>query len=351
MGSEKFCLRWNDFETNISSAFRELRDDKDFFDVTLACDDEQIQAHKVILSACSPFFRNVLRRNPHQNPLLYLKGVKYTDLQSVLNFMYHGEVNVAQEELNSFLAVAEDLRVKGLTQNQSGSSSSRPKETYSTSKPQQDIPKVRAPPDPTPPPKRSRPTPPTSYSQDDDDIQEVVPVKTEPREHVPTPAPVEMYHPAPSPSVHHVTSATVQPSHTAQQSQQLQQMDDSLQYTGDESYDDYGQYGADGGYDGAMVEPGMGAHDNNKGSLQDPKEMDQYIVRSNGKDYLCVLCNQFSHHSRHSVRNHVESKHFPNSFSYPCNECGKMCSTRKAFENHIQKHRQSQKQLELNVIL
>jgi len=118
MGSEKFCLRWNDFETNISSAFRELRDDKDFFDVTLACDDEQIQAHKVILSACSPFFRNILRRNPHQHPLLYLKGVKYTDIQAVLNFMYHGEVNVAQEELNSFLAVAEDLRVKGLTQNQ-----------------------------------------------------------------------------------------------------------------------------------------------------------------------------------------------------------------------------------------
>ena len=115
MSSEKFCLRWNDFESNISVAFRELRDDKDFFDVTLACEDEQIQAHKVILSACSPFFRQILRRNAHQHPLLYLKGVKYTDVQSVLNFMYHGEVNVAQEDLNSFLAVAEDLKVKGLT--------------------------------------------------------------------------------------------------------------------------------------------------------------------------------------------------------------------------------------------
>ncbi len=66
----------------------------------------------MILSACSPFFRQILRRNPHQHPLLYLKGVKYKELLSVLNFMYQGEVNVAQEELNSFLAVAEDLRVK-----------------------------------------------------------------------------------------------------------------------------------------------------------------------------------------------------------------------------------------------
>ena len=121
MGSEKFCLRWNDFKSNISSAFRELRDDKDFFDITLACDDEQIQAHKVILRACSPFSWNLMRRKPHQHPLLYPKGVKFTDLQSVLNFMYHGEVNVAQEELNSFQDVAEDLKVKGLTQNQSQS--------------------------------------------------------------------------------------------------------------------------------------------------------------------------------------------------------------------------------------
>ena len=118
MSSEKFCLRWNDFESNISSAFIELRQDKDFFDVTLACDDEQIQAHKVVLAACSPFFRNILRRNHHQHPLLYMKGVKYSDMQGVLNFMYHGEVNIAQEELNSFLSVAEDLKVKGLTQNQ-----------------------------------------------------------------------------------------------------------------------------------------------------------------------------------------------------------------------------------------
>ena len=110
--SEKFCLRWNDFESNVSSAFRDIREEKDFFDVTLACDDDsQIQAHKVIIAACSPFFRNILRKNSHPSPLLYLKGVKYKELVSVLNFMYMGEVNVAQDDLNSFLAVAEELKV------------------------------------------------------------------------------------------------------------------------------------------------------------------------------------------------------------------------------------------------
>ena len=90
MASENFCLTWNDFEANISTAFRELRDDKDFFDVTLACGDSQVEAHKVILSACSPFFRGILRRNPHPHPLLYLKGVALRDIQSVLSFMYRG---------------------------------------------------------------------------------------------------------------------------------------------------------------------------------------------------------------------------------------------------------------------
>ena len=187
---EKFCLRWNDFESNISVAFRELREDKDFFDVTLACDDDQIQAHKVILSACSPFFRQILKRNRHDHPLLYLKGVKYIDLMSVLNFMYHGEVNVAQDELNSFLSIAEDLKVKGLTQNKSNEEPRHKQEI------QLPVPQPRPPPERrehTPPPhKRQRPVSvpepvmhipaPQPFPQDDD-IQEVVPIKSEPVSH------------------------------------------------------------------------------------------------------------------------------------------------------------------------
>ena len=116
MESEKFCLRWNDFESNIACAFKELKNDEDFYDVTIVCDDEQFKAHKMIVSACSEFFRKILKRNPHPHPLLYLKGVGRRNLHSVLEFMYNGEVSVVQEELNAFLAVAEDLKVKGLTQ-------------------------------------------------------------------------------------------------------------------------------------------------------------------------------------------------------------------------------------------
>ena len=176
MGSEKFCLRWNDFESNISSAFKDLRDDKDFFDLTLACeDDEKIQAHKVILAACSPFFHHVLRHNPHQHPLLYLKGIKHTDLQSVLSFMYHGEVNVAQEELNSFLAVAEELKIKGLTQNS-------PREPNLRKE------KPPPPPKPKPPQQTFYHTPQTKpLTQPDDEIQEIptTTIKSEPREQPP----------------------------------------------------------------------------------------------------------------------------------------------------------------------
>ena len=121
--SENFCLRWNDFESNVSGAFRDLRAEADFFDVTLSCTDSgdrSLQAHKVILSACSSFFKNLLRQqaahhHTHPNPFIYLRGVSFSDLSSVLDFMYHGEVNVAQEDLNSFLAVAEELQIKGLT--------------------------------------------------------------------------------------------------------------------------------------------------------------------------------------------------------------------------------------------
>ena len=119
MGSnDKLLLRWNDFERNISSAFYDLKEEKDFADVTLACADGQVETHKVILAASSPFFKRVLKKNPHSHPLIYLKGIKFSDVEAVLEFIYHGEVNVEEANLNTFLGVAEELEVKGLVPDQ-----------------------------------------------------------------------------------------------------------------------------------------------------------------------------------------------------------------------------------------
>ena len=112
---ERLCLQWNDFKENVSSAFGDLREDKDFTDVTLACEDgQQVEAHKVVLIASSPFFFNILKRNKHAHPLIYMRGVKSENLVAMVDFFYHGEANVFQENLDSFLAIAEELQLKGL---------------------------------------------------------------------------------------------------------------------------------------------------------------------------------------------------------------------------------------------
>jgi len=108
---ENFHLSMNDFEINLRSVLSELLEDKDLFDVTLVCDDNQFEAHKLILAAFSPFFRNLLRKNRHHHPLVYLRGFKCQDLQAVVNFMYRGEAIIDTHALNSFLSVAEDLKV------------------------------------------------------------------------------------------------------------------------------------------------------------------------------------------------------------------------------------------------
>ena len=112
---EKLCLQWNEFRDNASSSFRDLRDDKDFTDVTLACEDgQQVEAHKVVLISSSPFFLNMLKKNKHSHPLVYMRGLKYENLLSLVDFLYLGEANVHQDNLDSFLAIAEELRLKGL---------------------------------------------------------------------------------------------------------------------------------------------------------------------------------------------------------------------------------------------
>ena len=82
--SEKLCLKWNDFQENVNAAFSSLREENEFADVTLACEDgQQIEAHKVILAASSPFFKNLLKRNKHPHPLIYMRGVRPENLMAI----------------------------------------------------------------------------------------------------------------------------------------------------------------------------------------------------------------------------------------------------------------------------
>merc|ERR1712086_1004178 len=106
MPDEKFILNWDQHEQNRTSSFNSMWECHDFLDVTIACDDDQIDAHKVILSSASSFFHNILKRNPHSHPLLYLRGTKLKDVESLLEFIYTGQTEVSQEQLKDFMTLA-----------------------------------------------------------------------------------------------------------------------------------------------------------------------------------------------------------------------------------------------------
>ena len=76
---QQFCLRWNDFQTNMVASFKHLRDEKSFTDVTIACDGQSTKAHKMILCACSPYFKNLLEQNPAKHPIIILKVCKFSN--------------------------------------------------------------------------------------------------------------------------------------------------------------------------------------------------------------------------------------------------------------------------------
>ena len=95
--NEKFCLKWNDYNTNITTSYGELRESFEFSDVTLMCEeDHKIEAHRVILSASSPFFSRVLLKNNLSHQLIYMRGLKAMDLEAIVDFIYKGEANVYQ---------------------------------------------------------------------------------------------------------------------------------------------------------------------------------------------------------------------------------------------------------------
>ena len=114
---EKVSLSWGweNYGLNLKNGIGDLLINRNFADVTLISSDcRTIEAHRVILSTFSPFFEKVLQASSHAHPCLYLKGVNHEDLESVLQFIYGGEVEMAQDRLHKFIEVSQDFEIKGM---------------------------------------------------------------------------------------------------------------------------------------------------------------------------------------------------------------------------------------------
>jgi len=273
---ENLRLHWNDFESNISKAFQELRETKDFFDVTLVCDEDQIHAHKIILSACSPFFRNILRRSPHhKHPLIYLKDVKFSELTSLLDFIYMGEVIVNREDLNSFLLVAEDLKVKGLS-TISDSKSSKPIQP-------QDVVVMRK-----------------------DQLLEDIP---------------------PSPEKSRFVSSNLSVMNGGESE------DLKLRIEEQDMHDGNDEHNFDHEFIFGDTQDMNGGH--GEDAIAHVISSKMYKSRVDGKTFwLCAEC-EFGRAKKSYVKRHVESKH--SGLEYRCNICGAVFSFREAFRSHMRR--------------
>ncbi|XP_033252909.1 longitudinals lacking protein, isoforms H/M/V-like isoform X9 [Drosophila miranda] len=121
---QQFCLRWNNHQSTLISVFDTLLENETLVDCTLAAEGKILKAHKVVLSACSPYFATLLQEQYDKHPIFILKDVKYQELRAMLDYMYRGEVNISQDQLAALLKAAESLQIKGLSDNRTGGGSS-----------------------------------------------------------------------------------------------------------------------------------------------------------------------------------------------------------------------------------
>ncbi|XP_055837249.1 longitudinals lacking protein, isoforms H/M/V isoform X6 [Episyrphus balteatus] len=121
---QQFCLRWNNHQSTLISVFDTLLENETLVDCTLAAEGKFLKAHKVVLSACSPYFATLLSEQYDKHPIFILKDVKYQELRAMMDYMYRGEVNISQDQLAALLKAAESLQIKGLSDNRTGSGNS-----------------------------------------------------------------------------------------------------------------------------------------------------------------------------------------------------------------------------------
>ncbi|XP_029036956.1 longitudinals lacking protein, isoforms A/B/D/L-like isoform X24 [Osmia bicornis bicornis] len=119
---QQFCLRWNNHQSTLIQNFDTLLESGTLVDCTLAAEGKYLKAHKVVLSACSPYFEGLLSEHYDKHPVFILKDVKFKELKAMMDYMYRGEVNISQDQLAALLKAAESLQIKGLSESKTSGS-------------------------------------------------------------------------------------------------------------------------------------------------------------------------------------------------------------------------------------
>ena len=118
MHQEKYSLSWHSYSDHLKSMMRELMMNEDFTDVTLVTEDKKhVKANIGILSACSPVFKDILKylkKEKNSSPLMYLRGMQFSEIEAILQFIYLGEVTFYKERMDKFMEVAKSLEIKEL---------------------------------------------------------------------------------------------------------------------------------------------------------------------------------------------------------------------------------------------
>ncbi|XP_018024883.1 protein abrupt isoform X20 [Hyalella azteca] len=191
MAEEHLSLKWNNHQAHFVDILTFLREKGMFVDVTLACGGKIYSAHKFVLSTCSDYFQKIFSKNTSTNPIVFMKDVSCNDIEALLDFMYHGEVNVPQSSLGSLIKTAEGLQIKGLAvpddppssrKKQDRDKRERDPSSSSHYESRSPPPKRRSRNSPPPPPRRSnaRAIPPPVEACLDNDTDDVVLRNSEP---------------------------------------------------------------------------------------------------------------------------------------------------------------------------
>ncbi|KDR15924.1 modifier of mdg4-like isoform X2 [Zootermopsis nevadensis] len=111
---QHYCLKWNNYQSHVAEIFTQLLQAESMVDVTLCTEGQKIHAHRIVLSACSPYFQDILTNTEDSHPYIILSEMSSDDVRSIVEFIYRGELNVGADHFSSVLKIAEVLQIRGL---------------------------------------------------------------------------------------------------------------------------------------------------------------------------------------------------------------------------------------------